>query len=362
MREKGKEKVRKSEADIDIWNGVVFVSMRRIWLICTVMQFISLLMYTPTEVCSYGTYFKLYFMTPVIAQGLILFAYKLYISWRIEISSDYTLNVMSIIFSNVFVAVVVMVHNRMSFITLLLMAPICLVSIYKMENLIWIQLVVSIALFGVSRASVFPPVTYWVDEMPGLKVITFIALSLVFAVIEEQVRKSTQQLEVQVWRDSLTRLNNHEAFYEELEYNMEKFKEDKEPFSILIADIDNFKKVNDTYGHVYGDEVIRAVARVMEKNRGSRDFAARYGGEEFAMILPRKSVGEAILMADKIRREFNAITIESSDGPKSFTISIGVAEYNRPYRTSSAFFEEADKALYEAKASGKNKVCCNKKE
>ena len=357
---KRKESGRRVEQEVDIWNGVILASMWRIYLICLVVEALCLFTYKPSPECSYPTYFGIYFLLPVAAQGILLLVLKLFVHFERDYLSDYALDVISIIISNLFIAVVVLVHSNMSYITVLLMVPIALVSVYKMPGLIWVQLIVSVAMYVVSRIPFLPPVTYWMDEIPGLKIITFLALALIFAAVEEQVRKSTLLLDVQVWKDSLTHLYNHEAFYEELEDNMEQYKTDQEPFSILIADIDNFKMVNDTYGHAYGDEVIRAVAQVMEKNRGSRDFAARYGGEEFAMILPRKQVGEAILMADKIRREFGAITIESKDGPKSFSISIGVAEYNRPYRTSSSFFEEADRALYEAKASGKNRVCCNK--
>lgn len=357
---KRKESGRKVQREMDIWNGVILASMWRIYLICLVVQVLCLFTYKPTAECSYSTYLAIYFLLPVAAQGILLLFLKLFVRFQREYLSDYALDVVSIIVSNLFIAVMVLVHSNMSYITVLLMAPIALVSVYKMPGLIWVQLLVSVALYVVSHIPFLPTVTYWMDEIPGLRIVTFLALALIFAAVEEQVRKSTLFLDVQVWKDSLTHLYNHEAFYEELEDNMEKYKTDQEPFSILIADIDNFKSVNDTYGHAYGDEVIRAVAQVMEKNRGSRDFAARYGGEEFAMILPRKQVGEAILMADKIRREFGAINIESKDGPKSFSISIGVAEYNRPYRTSSSFFEEADRALYEAKASGKNRVCCNK--
>lgn len=357
---KQKESGRKVQQEMDIWNGVILASMWRIYLICLVGQLLCLFTYKPTPECSYPIYFGIYFLLPVAAQGFLLLFLKMFVRFQREYLSDYVMAVVSIIVSNLFFAVLVLVHSNMTYITVLLMAPITLVSVYRMQGLIWVQLVVSIVMYLLSRVSFLPPVDYWMDVIPGLQFFTFLALGLIFAAVEERMRKSTQLLDVQVWKDSLTHLYNHEAFYEELEENMEKYKTDHEPFSILIADIDNFKMVNDTYGHAYGDEVIRAVAQVMEKNRGARDFAARYGGEEFAMILPRKRVGEAILMADKIRREFGAVNIESKDGPKSFSISIGVAEYNRPYRTSSSFFEEADRALYEAKASGKNRVCCNK--
>ena len=117
---------------------------------------------------------------------------------------------------------------------------------------------------------------------------------------------------------------------------MKRYEEKKETFSVMIADIDNFKKVNDTYGHAFGDEVIRQVVVAFAEGHGNNDFSARYGGEEFAMILPKRG------------RE------------KHFTLSIGVAEYTKTYENASTFFEQADKALYEAKRSGKNRVCCAK--
>ena len=187
----------------------------------------------------------------------------------------------------------------------------------------------------------------------------FLFVAAAYAIMVEQIRKSTIALDLQGWKDSLTHMYNHEAFYEELENYMKRYKEKGETFSILIADIDNFKKVNDTYGHAYGDEVIREVASVFEQCKGKKEFASRYGGEEFALIMPGRDKKDAVLLADKIRREFEKRKLECEDGAKSFTISIGVAEYAKEYPTASLFFEQADKALYDAKVGGKNKVCCS---
>ena len=160
-------------------------------------------------------------------------------------------------------------------------------------------------------------------------------------------------------KDGLTKLYNRYGFDEMAEKMISK--NPKEHCVAVLLDVDDFKLINDMYGHAYGDEVIRMIAQIMEQNKGSKGFVARYGGEEFAMIFPKKAIQEAVLAADNIRREFASRTLESKDGPKSFTISIGVAEYDHTYRTASAFFEEADQALYKAKATGKNKVCCNTK-
>ena len=178
--------------------------------------------------------------------------------------------------------------------------------------------------------------------------------------LEEQVNLSYILQEEKSVRDSLTHLYNHETFYEELEYHMKRYEEKKETFSVMIADIDNFKKVNDTYGHAFGDEVIRQVVVAFAEGHGNNDFSARYGGEEFAMILPKRGIEEAMGIAENIRKKFEEIAFQTELGEKHFTLSIGVAEYTKIYENASTFFEQADKALYEAKRSGKNRVCCAK--
>lgn len=164
--------------------------------------------------------------------------------------------------------------------------------------------------------------------------------------------------------DSLTGLYNHESFYEELEDRMKRFNEipanlqEDEIFSILIADIDSFKKVNDTYGHAYGDQVIEAIASIFIRYTGTGDFAARYGGEEFAFIMANTNKGDALTKANNIRKQFAATIILDADGnPHQFTCSIGVAQFTGGDMTSSEFFDTADQALYEAKRTGKNRVC-----
>ena len=139
---------------------------------------------------------------------------------------------------------------------------------------------------------------------------------------------------------------------------MRRYEEKKETFSVMIADIDNFKKVNDTYGHAFGDEVIRQVVVAFAEGHGNNDFSARYGGEEFAMILPKRGIEEAMGIAENIRKKFEEIAFQTELGEKHFTLSIGVAEYTKTYENASTFFEQADKALYEAKKTGKNRVCC----
>ena len=130
-------------------------------------------------------------------------------------------------------------------------------------------------------------------------------------------------------------------------------KKNGEHFSIIIADIDNFKKVNDTYGHAFGDDVIKTVGEIFVKHSPKGAFCARYGGEEFAMILPN---AVPTVTAEAIRSAFENHSFETPEGKCNFTISLGAAIYDKVYLNSSAFFEEADNALYFAKKNGKNRV------
>lgn len=119
---------------------------------------------------------------------------------------------------------------------------------------------------------------------------------------------------------------------------MKRYEEKKETFSVMIADIDNFKKVNDTYGHAFGDEVIRQVVVAFAEEHGNNDFSARYGGEEFAMILPKRGIEEAAGIAENIRKKFEEIAFQTELGEKHFTLSIGVAEYTKIYENAKHIF------------------------
>ncbi len=128
--------------------------------------------------------------------------------------------------------------------------------------------------------------------------------------------------------------------------------------SLLFADIDNFKRFNDTYGHQIGDQVLRLVARTLSQSVKGRDTPARYGGEEFAIILPQTRLGDARIVADQIRLGLmrrRLVGRDKRDDYGSVTLSFGAAQY-RPGETTNALVERADAALYVAKRNGRNRV------
>lgn len=153
--------------------------------------------------------------------------------------------------------------------------------------------------------------------------------------------------------DVLTGIANRLKFNTILEQQIALSKRYKSPFSTIIFDVDNFKKVNDTYGHKIGDEVLISLSKEVMKNIRESDTFARWGGEEFVLILPQTGEKEAYLLAEKIRKKIAALTFSL---PFQITCSFGVGEY-KEQENSDIFMQEVDWLLYKAKHSGKDRVC-----
>jgi len=164
-------------------------------------------------------------------------------------------------------------------------------------------------------------------------------------------------IEEQAVRDGLTGLFNHRAFYERLAAELTRSRRYGHPVGLLMIDIDDFKGFNDRHGHLAGDEVLRAVARILVADlRREVDTACRYGGEEFAVILPDTPLG-AGAVAERLRGRIAATTFAFGDNDvDTVTVSIGATTFPGPADTADALVVVADKALYAAKAAGKNRV------
>lgn len=157
--------------------------------------------------------------------------------------------------------------------------------------------------------------------------------------------------------DSMTGLYNHRFFQESIHQSIEQASRLKQPFSLLLIDIDLFKRFNDTYGHQAGDEVLRHVARKLQKTVRSRDVVARYGGEEIAIILAQADEAEAVAVAQKIVRAVAEEACPVAEGvTRNVTVSCGVATYPQHGGTPSQLIEVADAGLYRAKKNGRNQV------
>jgi two-component system cell cycle response regulator len=156
--------------------------------------------------------------------------------------------------------------------------------------------------------------------------------------------------------DGLTQLYNRRYFLESLEREFARSKRYKNPFALVMVDVDHFKKINDRFGHQAGDTVLRRIGAVLKTKVRSNDLAARIGGEEFALILPETKQQGAIALADKLRRAVEAERITHDGESIRVTVSLGVAEFSRSYERSDALMKLADQRLYEAKHAGRNTV------
>ncbi len=176
----------------------------------------------------------------------------------------------------------------------------------------------------------------------------------------EELEQNLEAVRTESFTDPLTTLSNRKFFDQAFAKAIASANDKNVPLSLLMADIDHFKKFNDTYGHLTGDQVLRLVAISIKQNVKGQDIAARYGGEEFVIALPNTSLQSAITVSDHIRRAVMAKDlVKRSTGERlgRVTISIGAAIL-RPGDTAQSLIERADKCLYAAKRNGRNCAIC----
>ncbi|HAA83570.1 MAG: Uncharacterized protein XD67_0221 [Thermodesulfobacterium commune] len=167
-----------------------------------------------------------------------------------------------------------------------------------------------------------------------------------------ELEKLTERLKVFAERDFLTQLFNRFKFIEELKKEINHYNRYKTLFSLILFDLDNFKVINDTYGHDRGDYVLKEVSRLIKENIRQTDLPARWGGEEFVILCPRTIKEEALVIAERIRQSIATYPFEEVG---KVTISGGVVEYQQGMELS-ALLKKVDERLYQAKRSGKNKI------
>jgi diguanylate cyclase (GGDEF)-like protein len=156
--------------------------------------------------------------------------------------------------------------------------------------------------------------------------------------------------------DALTGLYNRRYILNELENHCKIAKRNNRIFSLIIVDIDNFKKVNDQYGHLAGDECLKKIAYIMNNSLREQDICGRYGGEEFLIILPETKLEGAVNLAERIRKKIEGTNISFQKHQIKNTISAGVSQFNASIPDNEYLFKMADKALRKAKELGKNKI------
>ncbi len=174
--------------------------------------------------------------------------------------------------------------------------------------------------------------------------------------LEHLVKMRTREIELLSQTDSLTGLWNRRHLEETLESEFKRAKRYSNELSIMIIDLDHFKNINDTYGHMAGDEVLREISARIKKCQRETDFIGRYGGEEIVVILPETDLHTASKVAETIRKTIEKEPVEFEDEIINVTTSIGISSLRNEHENYATLFSEADEALYNAKKLGRNRV------
>jgi len=174
--------------------------------------------------------------------------------------------------------------------------------------------------------------------------------------IEEELLIAMQRAEELAQKDELTRLYNRRAFFERGHRTFEQSRRFGHPTSLIMMDIDYFKRINDDYGHSAGDEVLHSVSGLMRMLVREIDIVARMGGEEFAFLLPETSLENAAILAERLRSEIERLVVTSDGQEIRLTASFGVAMCNDKIHSIEALLRKADDALYVAKRGGRNQM------
>ncbi len=171
-----------------------------------------------------------------------------------------------------------------------------------------------------------------------------------------QHARAYRDLQHDAERDGLTELHNRRAFEDRFRTESARAARSQRPFSVVLLDIDHFKKINDTHGHDTGDTVLRMIGQVLRSSLRGSDFAARYGGEEFVVLLPETDVKPASELAERLRKQVEAADLRAGGAALRVTASFGVATCPASVRDPGSLVKTADEMLYKAKESGRNRV------
>jgi diguanylate cyclase len=208
-------------------------------------------------------------------------------------------------------------------------------------------------------APAFIPATSPLQLYACLPLLCFYPLLLGWICYRQAVTLGRQKRELLALSrtDSLTGLLNHGAWKDQLEIEFQRCRRQQKGGAIALIDIDHFKAINDTHGHVAGDRVLRQLGKMLRQNLRATDMAGRYGGDEFCVILPDLPLGHAAAAMEALRERFATLGYEQTPVLK-VSLSIGLAAYDPAHPDATLWLSDADQALYAAKSTGRNRVIC----
>jgi len=352
----------------DRWNRLLLRGCWVVFLLSIAAEFLYLLV---TELPS-AQFVDLYIVRPTVIMGIILIIAEISLR-NLPKHHDYVL----ITTATLLAFTVTFIHSSLEYLLFLLFFPI-LISIFYFQ---YKKLLYAILITGIAFTALLVFDSEFAERMSIASKMTMGTILLVYSGIGFGILargqeilthlrssyESNQELLVRTIlmdklakTDALTDTYNHRAYHEYKDHLVEQAEIGGLKLHLAILDIDNFKKVNDTYGHKAGDAVLRKVAAIARSKTGSNDFIARYGGEEFVILFTEKSFQEVFDLVEEIRNEVAAASHETLEG-NSVTVSIGLNAYV-PGMGKEDFFRLADAALYDAKHSGKNRTAIAKEK
>lgn len=239
----------------------------------------------------------------------------------------------------------------------------CLLSSYKAQTLAFLSISVGLitwADYGGWLKKDFLLINQNINVPPVLSYMTVMGLIILLGFIFSNYVKTsyhrTKKLYNLAIRDPLTGLINKRELTRRLNEEMARAKRHKIPLTVALFDLDYFKKINDRFGHVAGDFVLKELGKLIMDNTRTCDIAARYGGEEFALVLPETTEQEACELLERIRTKVQSKIFNYSCIPIKATLSVGVAQFDMVDANFEVLCNKADKALYKAKNNGRNRV------
>lgn len=358
------------------WNRKV---MRWIWISIGLVIFIEILLflfYQPVPECSKREYLDTFVIRPSIM--IVMYAGCMELIFRFfgEALGEYVTTILFLLIQFLLLGTVAAVHSSVPYMCMILTYPVIFANVYREKIFRYAAFAACILVYAGINYGFIPSTEFRPDNSREVYLVIFVGFTIVafsFSKVltsvvvnfEKENRKIYEEnqkiheekekiLEISQ-RDSMTGLYNHKMFYDKLNEHLQLCSKEC-PVSLVIIDIDNFKRINDTFGHAMGDNVILKIVSIIEKNVTDQDVAARYGGEEFGLILAGKTEMEAYNVSERIRREVENAEVDGVTG--RITISLGMLEVKPGDKNGILLFKEVDSALYEAKQTGKNKTVC----
>ena len=218
------------------------------------------------------------------------------------------------------------------------------------KSVVCVPLYIEDDVIGILYVDEFSPRKFTERELRPLSILSsFAAMSIDHAKLHELTKEMAMT-------DSLTGLHNLRRFHADLKKEMSRASRHRENVSLMMLDIDDFKKLNDGYGHPFGDRVLQRLAETLKSAVRLSDIAARYGGEEFVVILPMTDGAQAKALAQRVLSMITAGAADLMEGKRPLTVSIGIASYPDDTTDALELIQKADEALYQAKRNGKDQA------